>query len=372
MNGEIVFIRLIEIGRFIDLKRVTAVFPGKLDEFSFESRDTPVIYLPKPLALELPVMNCELKCPIHSISTKLRLYEDGVVSIIARFTFQNASLDQLREVRKLSFKTPEGEMGIEQWVMTQFGKWYPTIRPYVDEDYYLFDPLEMESYTAICIKDDLGMPPEEFVKKNAPSIAALLMGIEGPDVNLHPSQLEATLEHPFSFLQGDLTIFDFDRCIIFDAHQQHGYEDTLFIAELANYQMLNLRCLDRILDERLDVAEDDIRKTFLQSRNPFRKLTKKLGEWLRLRYDMLFILENLENVSKIIGNFYLGNQYKHLCNLFELKDWSTSIRHRLETLGDIYSMARSDVNERILLYVEIILAVIFILEFIAFIIGIGR
>ncbi len=372
MNGEIVFIRLFEIGRFIDLKKVTAVFPGKPDVLSFESKDTPIIYLPKPIALELPTIDCGTECPIHSVATKIKLYEDGIVSITARCAFENATLQQLMMFQKFSFKTPDGQMDLDKWVMTQFGKCYPAIKLYVDEDYYLFDPLETESYTTICIQDELGMSPEEFVKKNEQSIAGLLMGLEEGDVKLHQSQLDATLGHPFSFLQNDLIIFDFDRCIIFDPHRQgHGYEDTLFIAELANYQMLNLRCLDRILDKRLDLAEDDIRKTFLQSRNPFRKLTKKLGEWLRLRYDMLFILENLENVSKIIGNFYLGNQYKHVCNLFELDHWSTSIRNRLETLGDIYSMAHSDINDRVLLYVEIILAVIFIWEFIAFILGLG-
>ncbi len=360
MKGEIVFIRLVEVGRYIDLKRVLGVFPGKPDVLSFESKDTPVVYLPKPLALELPEISCETECPIKKVKVKIKLYEDGVVSFIARLAFEDLTLEQVNLLHDQPFPTPEGTFQIEQWIDHQFNHFYHLIKPFIDEDYYVFTPLETESYTAFCIFDDLGNP-EEYMKKNAHIISDLLMGID-LDLILHKSQIDATLGHPFSFLQNDLVIFDFDRCIIFDPHKH--YEDTLYIAELANYQMLALRCIDRILDQRLDVAEDDIRRTFLQSKNPLGKLTKKLGEWLKLRYDMLFILENLENVSKIIGNFYLGNQYKHLVNLFELDHWSTSIRNRLETLGDIYSMAHSDVNDRVLLYIEIILAIVFIWEFV--------
>ncbi len=360
MKGEVVYIHLVEVGRYIDLKRVVAVFPGKPDVLTFETKDTPIIYLPKPLALDQSEMTCGNDCQIKKINVKIKLYEDGVVSFIARLAFEDLTLQQIDVLHKHSFTTSDGTFNIEQWVDRQFDLLYPTIKPFIDEDYYIVTPLETESYTVFCISEDLGNP-EEYVKKNASLISNLLMEIN-LDQPLHQSQIDATLGHPFAFLQNDLTIFDFDRCIIFDPRKH--YEDTLYIAELANYQMLNLRCIDRMLDKRLDVAEDDIRETFVKSKNPFRKLTKKLGEWLKLRYDMLFILENLENVSKIIGNFHLGNQYKHLCSLFELDHWSTSIRNRLETLGDIYSLAHSDVNDRVILYIEIILAVIFIWEFV--------
>ena len=79
---------------------------------------------------------------------------------------------------------------------------------------------------------------------------------------------------------------------------------------------------------------------------------------------MIFILENIENVSKLIGDYYLAQIYTYLSNLFQLKQWSDSIRHRLDTLEDIYSIAQTNINERFLLYVEILLSFIFIMEFI--------
>ena len=93
---------------------------------------------------------------------------------------------------------------------------------------------------------------------------------------------------------------------------------------------------------------------------------------LSLRYDMLFILENLENVSKIIGDFYLGNLFEHLCSLFELDQWSTSIRHRLDVLGDIYQMARQDTNDRVMLIMEVLWVAIFVFQFLLFAFGINQ
>jgi uncharacterized Rmd1/YagE family protein len=190
---------------------------------------------------------------------------------------------------------------------------------------------------------------------------------ENPGLELHPKQINTTLANPFSFYSNDIIIFDFHRCLIFDPN--NDYEDVLLILELANYELLELRNLDRLLDIKLDVAEDDLRKIFLVRRKLWRKLNKKLGELYRLKFDINFIFENIENVSKIIGDYYLAQIYKHLSNMFQLDKWSESIRNRLNILDDIYTTAKASANERIILIVEILLGVLFSLEFIIAIIN---
>ena len=126
-----------------------------------------------------------------------------------------------------------------------------------------------------------------------------------------------------------------------------------------------------MLDKHLDIAEDDIRKIFFKSRLLWRKLNKKLGYLFRIRYDMTFILENLENVSKLIGDYYLAEIYTHLGKLFQFNQWSKSIRNRLKVLDDIYSTAKTNISERILLYLEILLTVIFTFEFLLLLFGLS-
>jgi len=99
-----------------------------------------------------------------------------------------------------------------------------------------------------------------------------------------------------------------------------------------------------------------------------RRLNKKVGKLLRIKYDLTFILDNIENVSKLIGNYFLAQIYMNLSELFQLKQWSDSIRHRLETIGDIYNTAQTKKKEGYLLYLEILLTFIFVMEFIFIII----
>ena len=93
--------------------------------------------------------------------------------------------------------------------------------------------------------------------------------------------------------------------------------------------------MDKLLGRRLAIAEEDIRKIYFRSRSLFRRLKKKLGRLIRLRYDLLFLLQDIENVSKLIGDYYLAEIYRYLSDLFQLDHWSKSIRLSLETLENI-------------------------------------
>jgi hypothetical protein len=366
MNGELVFIRLVMVGRYIDLKKAASVFNGTPETPVFESKDTPVIYLPKPLAHdEAEVKNLNIP-GIKSLKMRVKLYEDGIISLITRMEYVDLKPEQLHNLKTVKFTCDEGTFDPSSWMTFHFNHFYPPLQEFIDQKSYVFNPLETEEYTCFCFADDVG-DPYQFIQKQANTFASILLG-QSSELALHSSQITSTLSHPFSFLKDDMVIFDYDNCIIFDP--KRDYEDIIFIAELGNYQMLNMRCLDRLLDQRLDVAEDDIRSTFIQSRNPLGPLSKKLGEWLKLRYDMIFILENLQNVSKIIGDFYLAEAYTHLCHLFQLDQWGESIRSRIETLGEVYSMAHSDVNDRIMFYLEVMLSIIFVIEFVLLIFGI--
>ncbi|TFF94386.1 MAG: hypothetical protein EU544_04560 [Promethearchaeota archaeon] len=204
--------------------------------------------------------------------------------------------------------------------------------------------------------------PFEFVRTNDQYIASLLMG-ENPEMVLHESQIQKTLKNPLSFQKNDLFIFDLDRCLIIDPNQD--YEDALQIIELANYQLLELRTFDRYLDSLLDKAEDDIKELFFKRRRLLgRRIKKKFGYLFRLRYDVMFIWENLENVSKIIGDYFLSQIYNHLSELYALDDWSDIIRQRLKVLDDFYSAAKYDINERILIILEVMIVILFIIDII--------
>ncbi len=77
-----------------------------------------------------------------------------------------------------------------------------------------------------------------------------------------------------------------------------------------------------------------------------------------LRFEALFILENLENSSKIIGDYYLGQIYDRLCAIFNTDGWSRSVERRLDVLSSVYDMAKTDAAERKMLLLEIVFIVV--------------
>ncbi|MBY9003649.1 MAG: hypothetical protein KGD73_06730 [Candidatus Lokiarchaeota archaeon] len=359
MKGEVIFMRLTDVGRKINLQNTSKIFPGIHDKKKFKTKDTPsYLDFPESLTLDLQLkLDTESVC-INNIDLQIKLYEDGVISLIARLKFTNVPINELHNLRRIKFSIQEKEYNINQYLRYQNEELFFQIKDYIEEPEFGLHEFEHEKYTLYCINDENN--PTEVVEKNKKYLACLLLG-EDPNINLHKTQIEETLGSPFSFLKNDLAIFDFDRGIILDPNRD--YEDILLVVEIANYQLLGLRVLDKFLERRLNIAEEDIHMIYSTGSIMLRRLNKKVGKLMRIKYDLTFILDNIENVSKLIGKYFLAQIYKNLSELFQLKQWSDSIRHRLETIGDIYNIAQTHKNEGYLLYLEILLTFIFIMEF---------
>ena len=361
LNGEIIFLRLTDVGRKINLNKASKIFPGIPGKRITKTKDTPsYVDFPKSLNLELKQnFNSELTF-ITELILQIKLYEEGVITMITRFNLNEMPLEKLHTLRKTPFSTSEGTFTVNSFQKFQFDKLFSKIRECIEEEGYILGITKYEKYVLYCLTDKID-DPKGFVEENKSYLATLLMG-ENPNLNLHVDQINSTLSNSFSFLKTDYVIFDFDRALIIDPNRD--YDDILLITEIANYQLLELRTLDYLLDRRLAIAEEDIRQIYLKRYSFGRRLNKKVGNLLRLRYDLIFILENIENVSKLIGDYYLAQIYTNLSKLFELGHWSESIRHRLESIEDIYNIAQTNFNERFLLYIELLLSFVFIMEFV--------
>jgi hypothetical protein len=244
-----------------------------------------------------------------------------------------------------------------------FRRLFEALRPAVSEPRALGD-MDRETYLAYCFLE-CGEDPARFIERNRDYCATLLIG-EEPSTGLHDSQVSATLGMPFSYREGDLAVFDLDRCLIIDP--RGDYEDLLLIAEHANYQLLELRVLDKLLDTWLDEAEDVIRRMSAGGTRNSRRLIRgrgkvqvKVAHIQALRFDALFILENLENSSKIIGDYYLGQIYTRLCEIFNTEGWKWSVERRLDTLQNVYDMVKSDAGESRMVALEVTFIIVCII-----------
>jgi hypothetical protein len=254
----------------------------------------------------------------------------------------------------------EAKIDLDSWAETLFADALAVIKPSV-MDTVRYEMADRESYTAYCLLE-CEEDPAAFIAAHKEAAAALLVGEESGA--LHESQIAEALSRPFSYGHHDYAVFDMDRCILVDP--RGDYDDILLIAEHANYRLLELRALDRHLDLRLSEAEKDL--TAYGSKRRGKKRSRaglrgnapktKFARIQALRFESLFILENLENSAKIIGDFYLGQIYDQLCKIFNTDGWSRSVQRRLDVLSSVYDMAKTDSAERRMVALEIVFIVV--------------
>lgn len=351
LSVEIVHLYVYDIGRSVDLKKAASLIPAYPDIGFGKRRDTPAsLTLPRPLILTLNTDECDADC-FEKFTAQAKIYDDGAITLIVRFrtatTFQDLASKSNIPIRDLS-----NADSVEQFADSSFKMVVDAIKSSVS-GFKVDDANDRESYTAFCILECPGGDPIAFLEDNREIAAALLAG-ENPGV-LHESQITQVLRKPFSYRKDDLAVFDMDRCIIIDPSRD--YEDLLLIIEHANYRLIELRTLDKLLDTWLDEAEKDIRKIYLAGGKPKygeRALRMKLARLQTLRFDALFTLENLDNSSKIIGDYFLGMIYDRLCEIFNTEGWKISVERRLSALQDVYELIKNDTGERRMLTLEMV------------------
>ena len=355
LSSEIVHLYVYDIGRSVDLKKAAATIPAYPDIGFGKRRDTPAsLTLPKPLVLTLNSSECDASI-FERFTAQAKIYDDGALTLIVRYRLKS-SFPTLGDKVNICVRDTGSSETIEQFADSSFQMVVNAIKDAVSglKENWAFD---RETYTAFCVLEYPDTSPEAFLARNREIAAALLSG-EAAGV-LHETQVRQTLEKPLSYRSDDIAVFDLDRCLIVDPEKD--YEDLLIMAEHANYRLIELRALDTLLDSWLDDAEKDIRKIYLAGNKPKfsqRVVKQKLGRLQTLRFDALFTLENLDNSSKIIGDYFLGLIYERLCALFNTEGWKISVERRLDALQNVYELLKNDTTERRMLALEVVFIVV--------------
>lgn len=293
------------IARSIDLKQAAALVPGVPGIKLARRRDTPdTILMPAPLCVDLAgtIKPASETLKLEKLTVQARLYDEGVIVLVLRMRL-TASLQILHDLDGLT-SLAVGQ-GLAGYMDGHCSKLMSLLAPAIHCDPSV-SYTECEAYTAFCFAS-VDIPPSDFLRTNA--------------------------------------------------------------GDLANYQYLGLRALDKQLDTWLDIAEDDIRRfydTKRARRLHISSLQKKFAVIQALRLDALFVLENIENASKIIGDYFLGAVFNHLCGVFNTPGWTRSVERRLSALQNVYEIVKIEKNERTMLILEIVFIVVCIIPIIQF------
>lgn len=184
---------------------------------------------------------------------------------------------------------------------------------------------------AIAVVDQYSGDPEEFLVHGS-QIASFL---KSERLALDPAEVDHTLESQLKYAKDDLVIVDWDGAFVFDP--SGDVQSIVELLQLANLQLLQYRVLDSELDRRLVRANKLVqgrKKHWLWDR----ELAKSFEEAIRLRARSIADFDALEREIKLIGDWYSARLYGLTGKKFRLAEWRQSVKEKLESLEDIYSI----------------------------------
>lgn len=227
---------------------------------------------------------------------------------------------------------------------------YALVRPYRE--------LEWEDYTVFIINNtEQQLPAKDVLSYYQRPIASILRS----EQDLSEQEINDALKNPLSYTPQDLVLVDWNAAFIYDPQLSYDVLDAL---EYAVIELLELRTYDDLLDKVLDKAYDDVgqkRQQALWGLTPFGKTLKRL---YRIKVDISSFIDKVENALKLVGDIYLARVYTAAANRFYLQNWKNSVKEKLNTVQNIYTMLQEEASNRRMLILEMIIVLLFIWDII--------
>jgi hypothetical protein len=224
--------------------------------------------------------------------------------------------------------------------------------------------MQAEAYTVFCVAglpgvEGQGVRAEDWLTANRRRVAALLMQEENAESLSEQEVCESTGLY-LSYYGDDLVVVDWDSAVV--VGQQDALDDVLHIMELANVQLVELAAYDRVLDEALQVAYNDMNRQTVRS-------TRKMLENLReLRIDLARISDELSNITKFFGDWHLAKTHRNLADRFHLGDWQRIIGEKTRTLDGLYQILLQNRFNAVMFVLEVTIVLLFIIDLVVLLI----
>ena len=292
------------------------------------------------------------------ISKSVKIFGVGAMTVQVRVPFEVERLEDLVGYHDLKF----AQGGLEEEVAEFAESVRKDIAPYCVRPVPAL--MQAEAYTVFCVAwlpevEGQGVRAEDWLTANRRRVAALLMQEENAESLSEQEVCESTGLY-LSYYGDDLVVVDWDSAIV--VGQQDALDDVLHIMELANVQLVELAAYDRVLDEALQVAYNDMNRQTVRS-------TRKMLENLReLRIDLARISDELSNITKFFGDWHLAKTHRNLADRFHLGDWQRIIGEKTRTLDGLYQILLQNRFNSAMFVLEVTIVLLFIIDLVVLLI----
>jgi hypothetical protein len=292
------------------------------------------------------------------IRKSVKIFGVGAMTIQVRVPFEVERLEDLVGYHDLKF----AQRGLEEEVAEFAESVRNDLAPYCVRPVPML--MQAEAYTVFCVAglpgvEGQGVRAEDWLTANRRRVAALLMQEENAEA-LSEQEVSESTELYLSYYGDDLVVVDWDSAVV--VGQQDALDDVLHIMELANVQLVELAAYDRVLDEALQVAYNDMNRQTVRS-------TRKMLENLReLRIDLARISDELSNITKFFGDWHLAKTHRNLADRFHLGDWQRIIGEKTRTLDGLYQILLQNRLNSVMLLLEVTIVLLFIIDLVVLLI----
>jgi hypothetical protein len=368
LTGEVVFLYAFDVAYEMNRFPVRELLGQPVAQFVVDAskRSPRQLFFYRPQMVRLPPLErLGPRGPVR-LERTIKLLPVGAISITIRVPFTVSSLEELVHFHDLRFS--DGSFLYDE-VRALAEEVKNELKP------YLIRPVDKlgdeEAYTVFCITGPLqtgegaSVPAEQWLAANRPEVAALLTEEADPS-RLSEQETEESTGKYFSYYERDLVVIDWDAALIVD--EPRYFDEVLYLMELANLQLAELEAYDRLLDAAVDRSYRDLSAT-----RGMRATTTSVQRELReIRVDLARLSDELSNITKFFGDWHLARIYKGLSDRFHLGDWHRTIDEKLKTLDDLYQILRADQNNRMMLFLEVTIVLLFIIDLVVLAVGLGR
>jgi hypothetical protein len=361
-TGEVVYIYAFDVAYDTARKPIHELLGQPVAQFAVDAskRSPRQLFFYKPQMVRLPPM--ERIGPLGAVRVErvIKLLPVGAISISVHVPFAVNHFEDLVAFHDLQFSNGslhDEVRRLAQEITTELRG--HLVRPQAQLP-------EEEAYTVFCIaspvldEQDQPMNAEQWFHAHRLQVAALLTQEEETQ-RLSKQEAEESTARYLSYYDNDLVVLDWDAALLVD--EPRDFDEALYIMELANLQLAELEAYDRLLDDALERSYRDL------GERPLRRRAHILRELREIRIDMARFNDELSNITKFFGDWHLARIYEKISSRFHLADWHRTIDGKLKTLDDLYQILKHDQNNRFMLWLEIAIVMLFVIDLVILALG---
>ena len=362
MNAEVVYLYAYDIANEADLPGIEALMKGSAERYRFgRLKDAPRFFpVYHPISIQMEAASVAGPAGPLSLFASVKLFSVGAMSVKFRVPVVCDQLSELLAYRDL--RLADGTT-LDQRAAGIARQVFDSVRPKLDTA--VAELPQPEGYTVFCVSSPLDSDPggggesEAWLQRNRREVAALLVG-ESDSARLSEQEVEDTTKYWYSYYRRDLAVIDWDAALLADAPADYG--DTLYVLEMANLQLAELRIYDQKLDSVLDKAYDDVEIAVRP--HAVRARQRVLTQLREIKMDVTKVADEISNITKFFGDWHLARIYMGCAARFHLSDWASMVSQKLRTLDTLYTMLQQDSTNRLMMWLEIAIVALFVIDLI--------